>query len=314
MAREPSFRVRIAQRREEAEGVVGLVLEPVDGRLPEWSPGAHIDFSPAGGQVRQYSLCGDPTDGDRWRIAVLDVVDGRGGSSWIHRELAVGDEVEVTGPRNHFDFEAASSYQFVAGGIGITPILPMIRTAEAEGSEWRLAYGGRSRASMAFLDELEGYGERIEVLPQDETGLLDLPALLGDPAPGRVVYACGPEPLLAALEEVVAGRDGEELRLERFAPKVPVDPSGDAFEVEVASSGQRVTVAEGLSIIDALADAGVEVDFSCREGTCGTCETGVLGGIPDHRDSVLTEQEREANDCMMICVGRCRSGPLVLDL
>lgn len=314
MAREPRFRVRIEERREQAEGVVGLLLEPVDSALPEWSPGAHIDFSPEGGQTRQYSLCSDPADGDRWRIAVLEVADGRGGSSWIHRRVAVGDEVEIAGPRNHFAFGVAESYQFVAGGIGITPILPMVRAAERAGADWRLAYGGRTRASMAFLDELEAYEDRVAVLPQDETGLLDLPAVLGEPVPGRVVYACGPEPLLAVLEQVMAGRPDEKLRLERFSPAAPVDATGAAFEVEVASTGQRIAVGEGVSIIDALSDAGVGVDFSCREGTCGTCETAVLAGVPDHRDSVLTEEEREGNDCMMICVGRCRSGPLVLDL
>lgn len=314
MAKEPSFRAWVAERRECADGVVSLGLESVDGVLPPWAPGAHVDLAADGGQERQYSLCGDPADGERWRIAVLDVADGRGGSRWIHEHVRVGDEVGVTGPRNHFAFEPAPSYQFVAGGIGITPILPMIRAAERAGADWRLAYGGRTRSSMAFLDELEPYGGRVVVLPQDEVGLLDLPAILGDPAPGRAVYACGPEPLLAALEDVMASRTGERLHLERFSPKGPVDASGDAFEVEVASTGARVTVEDGVSIIDALAEAGVVVDFSCREGTCGTCETGVLGGVPDHRDSVLTAEEREANDCMMICVGRCRSGPLVLDL
>lgn len=314
MGKEPRSRVRVAERRDAADGVVVLALEPVEGDLPPWTPGAHVDFVPEGGQVRQYSLCGDPDDRGRWRIAVLDVPDGRGGSHWIHGRVAEGDEADVVGPRNHFGFEPAASYLFVAGGIGITPVLPMVRAAERSGADWRLAYGGRTRASMAFLDELERYGDRVAVLPQDETGLLDLPALLGEPAPGRAVYGCGPEPLLAALEQAMAGRDGEQLHLERFSPKEPVDTGGEAFEVEIASTGRRVTVEEDVSIIDALAEAGVEVDFSCREGTCGTCETGVLEGVPDHRDSVLTDEERAAGDCMMICVGRCRSGPLVLDL
>ncbi|GAA3528027.1 PDR/VanB family oxidoreductase [Nocardioides daeguensis] len=314
MARESSLRARIAQRRRCADGVVVLDIEPVDGDLPGWGPGAHIDFAPDGGPRRQYSLCGDPADPGRWRIAVLDVVDGRGGSRWIHEHVRAGDEVTVAGPRNHFAFEDAPVYQFVAGGIGITPILPMLRAAEAAGADWRLAYGGRTRASMAFLDELEAYGARVSVLPQDETGLLDLPRILGEPVPGRAVYACGPEPLLAALEAELAGRPGERLHLERFSPKEQVDGGSGAFEVEIASTGARIGVGEGVSIIDALAAAGIEVDFSCREGTCGTCETGVLGGVPDHRDSILTAEEREANDCMLICVGRCRSGPLVLDL
>jgi ferredoxin-NADP reductase len=314
MAKEPSLRARITARDEMADGVVALRFEPVDGALPAWTPGAHVDVAPGGGQVRQYSLCGDPDDREGWRIGVLDAPGGRGGSRWIHEHVRVGDELTVTGPRNHFAFEPAASYQFVAGGIGITPILPMVRAAERAGADWRLAYGGRTRSSMAFVDELEGYGDRVVVLPQDEVGLLDLPAILGAPVPGRAVYACGPEPLLAALEGVMAERADERLHLERFSPKGPVDAGGDAFEVEIASTGARVAVGEGVSIIDALAEVGVDVDFSCREGTCGTCETGVLGGVPDHRDSILTAEEQAANDCMMICVGRCRSGPLVLDL
>lgn len=314
MAKEPSFRAIVAERRQCADGVVALVLECADSPLPAWDPGAHVDIDAGGGLVRQYSLCGDPDDRSRWRIAVLDVADGRGGSRWIHEHLREGADVTLTGPRNHFSFVAAPAYQFVAGGIGITPILPMVRAAQEAGADWSLAYGGRTRGSMAFLDELAQYGDRVTVWPQDETGLLDLPGILGDKVPGRAVYACGPEPLLAALEGVMAGRSEEHLRLERFSPRGPVDGSGEAFEVEIASTGARVAVAEGVSIIDALAEAGVDVDFSCREGTCGTCETAVLAGVPDHRDSILTDGEREANDCMMICVGRCRSGPLVLDL
>lgn len=314
MAKEPSFRAIVAERRQCADGVVALALECADSPLPAWDPGAHVDIDAGGGLVRQYSLCGDPDDRSRWRIAVLDVADGRGGSRWIHEHLREGADVTLTGPRNHFSFVAAPAYQFVAGGIGITPILPMVRAAQEAGADWSLAYGGRTRGSMAFLDELAQYGDRVTVWPQDETGLLDLPGILGEEVPGRAVYACGPEPLLAALEEVMAGRSEEHLRLERFSPRGPVDDSGEAFEVEIASTGARVAVAEGVSIIDALAEAGVDVDFSCREGTCGTCETAVLAGVPDHRDSILTDEEREANDCMMICVGRCRSGPLVLDL
>lgn len=316
MGRGAQIRVRLADRRPLADDVVGLAFEPVDGsaEFPPWSPGAHIDVSPDGGIERQYSLCGDVEDRRRWEVAVLRADPGRGGSAWIHDKLAVGDQLSVRGPRNHFAFEPARTYAFIAGGIGITPLLPMIRAAESAGAGWRLAYGGRRRSSMAFLGDLAKYGERVAVHPQDEAGLLDLPAVLGEVVPGRLVYCCGPEPLLAAAEEVLADRAGEELHLERFSPRDPVDLGGDAFEVEIASTGRRVRVGEGESIIDALARVGVPVGFSCREGTCGTCETRVLSGVPDHRDSVLSPGERAANDCMMICVGRCRSGPLLLDL
>ena len=311
---EETRRVRVVERQSLADGVVGLVLEPLAGELPAWEPGSHVDVLPDGGEIRQYSLCGSPGDRVRYRVAVLRVDDGRGGSVRIHDKLAEGDELDLRGPRNHFRLESAESYLFIAGGIGITPILPMVATVSAAGSDWSLVYGGRSRGSMAFLGDLEEHGDRIDLWPQDERGLLDLPAILGDPVPGRRVYCCGPEPLLAAVEQEMRTRPGESLHTERFAPRDPVETGGDAFEVEVASTGARVAVAEDQSIIDALAGVGIEVDFSCREGTCGTCETGVLGGVPEHRDSVLSDDERAANDCMMICVGRCRTGPLILDL
>lgn len=306
-------RMRVASKESLAEGVVRLELSPVDPDegLPEWRPGAHVDLHGPDGVVRQYSLCGEPGEAS-WRVAVLRVEDGRGGSRWVHDQLGEGDELEVGGPRNNFELEVTDDHVFVAGGIGITPILPMVREVARRGADWRLVYGGRSLASMAFRNELLAIdADRVDLVPQDERGLIDLPAVFGEPVEGRVVHCCGPEPLLAAVEAFLADRP-EKLCLERFAAEV--DLNGDAFEVEVASTGQRIVVEEGCSIIDALAKEGVSIEFSCREGTCGTCETGVLGGRPDHRDVVLTPEEQAAGDVMMICVGRCLEGPLVLDL
>ncbi len=316
MAQECNTRLRVLSKNEVAERVVSLELAPAgDGvDLPEWKPGAHIDLACGDGVVRQYSLCGEQSHAGVWTVAVLREEESRGGSAWVHDMLQEGDEVTVKGPRNNFPLEDAPSYLFVAGGIGITPILPMIRAVEAEGRPWRLAYGGRTRGSMAFMDELAAYGDRVEVYPEDEAGLLDLPAILGEEKPGRRVYCCGPEPLLAAVEKELAPRTNEALHVERFAPRPDVFGGGEAFEVEVASSGKRVVVGEDESIIDALARIDVEVEFSCREGTCGTCETALLGGVPEHRDSVLEPEEQAANDCMMVCVGRCAQGPLILDL
>jgi len=312
---DSSLNAKVVELDQVAEGVLSIVLAPLDGAaLPGWTPGAHVDIVTPAGDVRQYSLCGE-VDASDWRIAVLHVQGGRGGSRSVHEQLSVGDEVELAGPRNNFQLDlSGSSYLFVAGGIGITPLLPMVRAVAERDLDWTLIYGGRSRASMAFLKGLETFGDRVQVLPEDEVGLLDLPGLLGDQIPGRKVYCCGPEPLLAALEALMKDRPDEQLRVERFKA-AEVDASADeAFDVEIASSGKTVTVAPGVSIIDALDDAGVSVEFSCREGTCGTCETNVLSGIPDHRDSVLTDEEKADNDCMMICVGRCLKGPLLLDL
>jgi ferredoxin-NADP reductase len=230
----------------------------------------------------------------------------------VHDKLAVGDELPVTGLRNHFPLVEADAYAFIAGGIGITPILPMLAAVERSGRPWQLTYGGRTRAAMAFRAELSGYGERVLLRPQDECGLLDLDAALAGFAPGTAVYCCGPEALLRAVEQ----RCPEQaLHVERFAATAPEPGAADeGFEVELASTGQVVPVPPGCSVLAALAAAGREVLSSCQEGTCGTCETGVLAGVPDHRDSVLTRAERAAGDVMMICVSRARTPRLVLDL
>ena len=303
----------VEKKEAAADGVALLTLRRGDGGdLPEWEPGAHVDLSLGTGVVRQYSLCGDPAERAVWQVAVLREPDGRGGSAHVHDVLAVGDAVPARGPRNHFPLVPAPEYLFVAGGIGITPIRPMLAAAEAAGADWRLVYGGRTRSSMAFRDLAERHPGRVELRPQDETGLLDLPAILDGAA---AVYCCGPEPLLAAVEQECAGRPGVTLHLERFAPKPgTADGPQEAFEVELAGSGQVVAVPAGRSVLDALDDAGVTVLSSCREGTCGTCETAVLDGVPDHRDSLLTAEEQVANETMLICVSRSRSSRLVLDL
>ena len=307
----------ITARETRAEGVISLTLaDPGGAQLPGWTPGAHIDLL-LDDAVRQYSLCGPPGDQHTWRIAVLLDQDGRGGSKRVHQMLKTGDQVAVRGPRNHFPLHAAPRYIFIVGGIGITPILPMIEVATEAGSDWRLYYGGRSRASMAFLDELETYGERVTIWPDDEKGLLPLDDILADPAEGVLVYCCGPEGLLAAAEQRCAAWPAGALHLERFSAKPQPEPAAGKeapFEVVCQRSGLTVTVPPGTSIIDALDEQGVSVLSSCLEGVCGTCETQVLEGIPDHRDSLLSEDEREANEYMMVCVSRSKSDRLVLDL
>ncbi|MEU2537528.1 PDR/VanB family oxidoreductase [Streptomyces iakyrus] len=303
----------IVQRREfAAEGVLALTLRhPLGEPLPAWEPGAHVDVLLGPGLERQYSLCGDPADRSAWRIAVLREPAGRGGSAHVHEQLGEDAKVRVRGPRNNFRLEPAPRYRFVAGGIGITPLLPMVAAAEAAGAEWTLLYGGRTRGSMAFAEELGRYGDRVTFAPEDETGLLDLPSVLDDVPAGTLVYCCGPGPLLDAVE---ARCPSGVLRVERFQPKQQETGGNTAFEVELARSGRTLTVAPDVSVLDAVRDAGVEVLYSCTEGTCGTCETDVLDGEPDHRDSVLTDDERAAGETMLICVSRCRGGRLVLDL
>ncbi|MEU9449723.1 PDR/VanB family oxidoreductase [Streptomyces sp. NPDC048277] len=303
----------VSDRVSAADGVLALTLRhPLGAELPGWEAGAHLDVLLGPALERQYSLCGDPGDRTGYRIAVLRELDGRGGSAHVHEQVGVGDKVRVRGPRNHFRLEPASHYRFIAGGIGITPILPMVAAAEAAGAGWTLLYGGRTRQSMAFTDELARYGGgRVTVAPQDETGLLDLGAVLDDVPEGTLVYCCGPGPLLDAVEERC---EAGVLRVERFQPKEQGAGEEREFEVVLAQSGRTLAVAPGVSVLDTVRAAGVEVLYSCTEGTCGTCETDVLEGTPDHRDSVLSEEERAAGETMLICVSRCRGERLVLDL
>ncbi|MFD6059579.1 PDR/VanB family oxidoreductase [Rhodococcus wratislaviensis] len=313
-ASDMKVRTRVARKVSVADRVVELTFAPEgDAPLPAWEPGAHADLYLANGTVRQYSLCGDPERNDQWRIAVLHEVESRGGSSFIHDELSEGSLLDLSMPRNHFALHDADAYLFVAGGIGITPILPMIDHAARQGKPWRLVYGGRSRKNMPYLNELETKpGGKAELWPQDERGMMDLDFVLNTRAANEVVYACGPGPMLEALEAKCD--ETVPLHIERFRA-TPLDATdSDSFEVELSASGKRLTVPAERSLLSLLLEEGVDVDWSCEEGTCGTCEVDVLEGVPEHRDSVLTAAERATNSCMMVCVSRSKTPLLVLDL
>ena len=311
---EPELHLVVEKKELLADDVVLLTLrDPSGAELPEWTPGAHLDLVLTADLVRQYSLCGDPGERSVYRVAVLREPAGRGGSAHVHDVVAEGDTVLVRGPRNRFALVDAPGYVFVAGGIGITPLVPMIAAAHAAGADWQLVHGGRSRASMAFTELAGRHPDRVALVPQDEAGLLDVAGILAAAA-GRPVYCCGPEGLLAAVE-AEGERLGVPVHVERFSARPgALDGPDEAFEVELSGSGTVVAVPAGCSILDALEGAGIATLSSCREGTCGTCETGVLAGEPDHRDSLLTEEERASNEVMMLCVSRSRSPRLVLEL
>jgi len=311
----------VTERRDEAEGVVSLRLTAPDGSaLPGWTPGAHLDVILPSGLIRQYSLCGDPADTSGYRIAILREQVSRGGSEEVHDHVYPGTRLALRGPRNHFPLVDAQEYLLIAGGVGITPLLPMSQEIAARGVPWKMIYGGRRRASMAFVDELRGLaGGRLELVPEDEAGYPDVAGALAGRAPGTAVYCCGPEGLLRAVEEHCARLGiSEWLHLERFAANSalpPPTPTGtDSFEVYLAKSDITVVVPPNRSLLSSVRDVLPDVAFSCQEGVCGTCETEVLEGVPDHRDQVLTDDEREAGDTMMICVGRSKSPRLVLNL
>lgn len=321
--RKPAYReieadLEVRRREVVADGVVTLTLaHPAGEALPDWTPGAHIDLMLGPSLVRQYSLCGSTSNRAEWRVGILLDPRSRGGSRLVHAEVQEGSTVRVRGPRNHFPLVSSPRYQFIAGGIGITPILAMIEEAEARGADWRLLYGGRERASMAFLDELARYGERVKVCPQDEEGLLDLTTPLSEARDDTLVYCCGPEGLLAAVEETCRHWPEGSLHVERFAAKPTAEalpPSRDSFEVVCQRSGVTFTIPPDQTIYEVLEEADIDVLGSCLEGICGTCECEVIEGEPDHRDSILTDDEKADGNVMMICVSRSRSERLVLDL
>lgn len=311
-----TFAAQVTALRLEADGIVSVELQAPDrAPLPAWTPGAHIDVLLPSGLTRQYSLCGDPRQRDRMRIAVLLEANGRGGSRAVH-DLRLGQRLELRGPRNAFPLDARDSYLFVAGGIGITPILPMIAAAAEAGADWRLIYGGRARRSMAFLDELACHGERVSVHPADERGPLDVAAICRRAADGAHIYSCGPGGLLDALSDSFASAGlAERLHLERFGAAPLAAQAGDGtLLVTLARSKAQVDVPPGVSIMAALREAGHQVASSCEQGVCGMCEARVLEGVPDHRDMLLTESERQRGDVMMLCVSRACTPALTLDL
>ncbi|OLT27595.1 ferredoxin [Nocardiopsis sp. CNR-923] len=308
--------LRVVSKESAAEGVVVLVLEHANrARLRDWTPGAHIDLVLPDGTVRPYSLCGDRWDPYQYRIAVLREPDGRGGSAYVHDRLRVGDVVGVGGPRNNFPMVPSEHYLFLAGGIGITPLLPMIHQADLIGADWRLVYGGRRRASMAFLDELARHGDRVDVVPEDERGRPDLGRRLGEPREGLRVYCCGPAGMIRAAERVCGPWPAPTLRTERFTARTPRAAAQDTpFELVLARTGRRVTVTPSQTVVDALRSVGVDRLTSCESGTCGTCEAAVVSGEVDHRDSLFSEEERQAGDRMLPCVSRSFGDRLVLDI
>lgn len=311
------FEVTVAEVRTVAADTVELVLRRPNGRdLPSWSAGSHVELTLPNSVVRQYSLCGDRSERDAWRIAVLRDPESRGGSAYIHTALRPGDAVTVRGPRNHFPLAASPRVVFLASGIGITPLVPMIREARDRGADWTLHYVGRTRAGMAYAEDLE----RLPNVVLHETstvGRPDLTEILAEPRPDTLVYACGSPGFLAAVEGATSSWPRGSLVLERFSPKpgagVPGEGALEAFEVELARSGVTVPVVPGESIIDACGIVGVTIPGSCFEGTCGSCETAVISGVPDHRDSVLTDVERARGELIMPCVSRAKTPRMVLD-
>ena len=315
------IKVRVASRAQAAEGIVRLDLVCAEGRdLPSFEAGAHVDLFLGNGLTRQYSLCNDPADRGRYRIAVLREPTSRGGSAYVHETLIEGATLDISPPRNLFALdEAAEAHLLFAGGVGVTPILAMARRLHALGSPFVFHYCARDRSRAAFLDELStapfADAVRLSFDAEPETRL-DLDTALAKPTPGRRLYVCGPVGFMTHVIDgaVARGWTPAQIRKEHFAA-APVSEGEDRpFELLIASTGQVVSVAADQSAAQALEAAGVFVPVSCEQGVCGTCLTRVIDGQPDHRDAFQTDEERAANDQFTPCCSRARSPRLVLDL
>lgn len=316
---DTDLRLRVDCLRREANQVISLTLtDPKGGRLPDWEPGAHIKLRLPSGLMRQYSLYAGGSDGSQYRIAVKDAEGGRGGSREIHSRLKLGDVLNVSPPVNHFRLEQGQDYIFIAGGIGITPILPMAQ-AVSDRSSWHLYYAGKSLASMGLLDEVRRLPQANVTLAPAELGKLSIREIVREAAPGAQIYCCGPNRMLDELAALCGERHDITLRVERFAASTSAAPvNGDVsdkpFEVVMKRSGCRVVIPPGSTILTELLNVDPSVPHSCCQGICGVCETKVIEGVVDHRDTLLTEEERQTKNTMMICCSRARSDVLVLDI
>jgi tetrachlorobenzoquinone reductase len=307
--------VRLRRMSWLTEGVLALEIAAMDGGdLPPFDPGAHVDLHLGDGMLRQYSLCGDPGERRSYRIGVREIEAGRV-SRHIHRTLRPGARLQISQPRNNFEFVRAKRYLFIAGGIGITPLLPMMRAAAAAGAAWTLLFCARSVAQAPFLDEAKAYGGEVSVHASQTGTRLDVAQRLADVASDTMIYCCGPENLMTAVEAASAHWPQGTVRFEWFAPRArPEDEISGGFRVVCAQSGCTLDVMPEQSILQVLTRAGIEIARSCEQGVCGTCEVRVLEGEVDHRDSILSAAERASNQVMMTCVSRSRGASLVLDI
>ncbi len=310
-------RLRLYAIAFETASVRLIDLRDTEGRpLPPFQPGAHVDLRLNGGLARSYSLIGDPADAGRYLLGVQRDPQSRGGSRYLHDQARVGDLVEVSDPVNRFALvEEAPASVLIAGGIGITPILPMIDRLAELGRPFVLHYGVRDRHALPFQARIARHGDKVRMAFSREPGggRLDI-ASIADAAPADAeLYCCGPRGMLDDFAKATAGRDPARIHMEHFSTAEPAAVEG-GFEVVLARSGRTVAVPAGRTILEALNAAGIEPNCSCVQGVCGTCETRVLEGIPDHRDVILTAEERAESRTMMICVSGAKTARLVLDL
>jgi len=319
---EPRLRLRVDAVEPLTADIKKFDLVAEDGGdLPAFTAGSHIDIFTGNGQRRSYSLAGDPAQRDRYVIAVLKEPDGRGGSTWVHDNLAIGDIVEASPPRNNFPLNGnATEHLLIAGGIGITPLLSMGRALKAKGGKATLHYCTRSAETTAFASEVkELFGDRLTVYHDggNVTRGIDLKSILADPVDGVCVYVCGPSGMIDSASRAAAHWPENSVRFERFSPvpqDLPTVPN-QAFDIVLSRQGKTLTVPPDKSILDVIREAGIAVEWSCEQGTCGNCHINLLGGRADHRDMFLDDHEISGNTAIMICSSRAEPGEtLILDI
>ncbi len=318
----PTLSVRVARKQVEAIDICSFELVAEAGTtLPGFAAGSHVDVLLPGGITRQYSLCNDPTENHRYLIGVLRDPASRGGSRAMHDAVQEGDCLRISAPKNHFPLaHEARRHLLLAGGIGITPILCMAERLANISASFEMHYCTRSRVRTAFHERIaqSGFAARAHFHFDDGPAgqKLDIEQFLATPEDGMHLYVCGPRGFMDAVLGTARARAWPEAQLhyEFFAADVGTADSNTDFEVQLASSGRIVTVPRDKSALQALAAAGIDLPFACEQGVCGTCLTRILEGVPDHRDSYLTPEERAANDQFTPCCSRARTPRLVLDL
>jgi phthalate 4,5-dioxygenase reductase subunit len=311
------MKLRVTRNDTIADGINLFEFRDAGGsELPQFSAGAHITIHVPNGMLRKYSLCSDPAERDRYQVAVKREVNGRGGSCSLIDDVKAGDELAVVAPVNDFGLPPrAQDFLFIAGGIGVTPMVAMIRQVMAEGKRFRLYYCTRSPETTAFREELSApqFKDMVTIHYDqgDPSRSLDLRPILAERKNREHLYCCGPRPLMEAVRAMTDHWSPTAVHFEAFSEAETHKPDDKPFKVRLARSGTVLDVSTSMTILEVLREHGLEVPSSCETGTCGTCRTRLLAGEADHRDLVLAEHERK--DTIMICVSRARGDEITID-
>jgi ferredoxin-NADP reductase len=316
-----TIRVQVTRITQAASEINVIQLTAAAGQeLPPFTAGSHIDLHLSNGMIRSYSLSGSPDESRHYLIGVKNEPKGSGGSRFIHEQLRIGDDLDISRPRNNFALhEEANHTILIAGGIGVTPLVSMSQRLENIGRPWELHYAGRHRGSTAFIPELSAFGSKVNFYLRNgaedpaQSRRMDIAAIVEAAPPDSHFYCCGPTEMINGFLAATTSLPPDRVHFERFANDQPIDKNG-SFTVILKESGETIEVLSGQTILDALLEHGIDAPYSCMEGICSACETKVLAGIPDHHDMILSAEQKAANNVMMICCSRSKTPELILEL